>query len=84
MITKGVSIIICCYNSAHRLPKTLAHLKTQVVSQIIPWEVIVVDNASTDGTDQVAKTQWGELPGVPFRVVNEPRPGLSNARNLGV
>ena len=82
--TNDVSIVICCYNSSKRLPETLAHLKAQVVPDHIPWEVIVVDNASTDGTSQVARALWGELPGVPFRVVREAKQGLSNARNRGL
>jgi glycosyltransferase involved in cell wall biosynthesis len=46
-------------------------------------EVIVVDNASeTDAVAQVAET---DLDGdVPVRVVREPEPGLSNARNKGL
>lgn len=82
-INNGVSIIICCYNSAQRLPETLAHLKAQIVPEHIPWEVIVVDNASTDGTGEVAFSLWRNLPGVPFRVVHEPKPGLMNARMKG-
>ena len=79
----GVTIIICCFNSVKRLPETLNHLKSQVVSENIPWEVIVVDNASTDGTGDKAKELWGELPGVPFQVVHEPKQGLIHARITG-
>jgi glycosyltransferase involved in cell wall biosynthesis len=67
-----------------RLPVTLAYLKSQVVPENIPWEVIVIDNASMDQTGEVAKEVWGELPGVQFRVVSEPVRGLSNARNRGL
>jgi len=79
----GVSIIVCCYNSVDRLPATLDHLKSQVVPEHIPWEVIVVDNGSTDQTAEVARTLWGDLPGVPFRVVSQPTPGLIYARIKG-
>ena len=48
--TLGVSIVICCHNSAKLLPRTLEHLRAQEVDSTIPWEVIVVDNASTDNT----------------------------------
>ena len=79
----GVSVIICCYNSVKRLPVTFSYLKSQVVFGQIPWEVIVIDNASTDRTGEVAKELWGNLPWAQFRVVAEPKPGLINARKKG-
>ncbi|MBE9166963.1 glycosyltransferase family 2 protein [Pleurocapsales cyanobacterium LEGE 06147] len=82
-IINGVSIIICCHNSANRLPQTLAHLATQKVSVGLPWEVIVIDNASTDRTSQVALSHWSEEAKAPLRVVYEPQLGLSQARERG-
>ncbi|MDQ3194011.1 MAG: glycosyltransferase, partial [Bacteroidota bacterium] len=38
----GVSIVICCYNSAGTLPLTLKYIFTQTVPQNIPWEIIIV------------------------------------------
>ena len=80
----GVSVVVCCYNSSQRLPKTLAHLACQQVSGEIPWEVLVVDNASTDDTAEVALRAWTELAQpAPLRVVRESEPGLSYARRRG-
>ncbi|MEI6322436.1 MAG: glycosyltransferase [bacterium] len=53
-MSPSVSIVICCYNSATRLPETLAHLARQEFDNEIEWEILVVDNASTDGTAEVA------------------------------
>src|SRR5689334_8418509 len=78
----GVSVIICCHNSARRLPETLAHLVAQDVPINTPWEVIVVDNCSTDGTGEAASRIWASR-AVPLRVVKEERPGLSHARRRG-
>ncbi len=75
----GVSIIICCYNSAKRLPETLQRLKQQNLSFTIPWEVIVVDNASLDQTSLVATRIWGDFSGAPLRVVQESQLGKTNA-----
>jgi len=79
----GVSIVVCCYNSASRLPRTLAHLRDQKVSGAVPWEVIVVDNASTDDTAAVARSCWRNA-AAPLRVIHEPRPGQKFARERGV
>ena len=76
----GVSIALCCHNSARLLPRTLEHLKVQRVSAEVFWEVLVVDNASTDDTAEVARQCWGADVSVPMRVVKEPRLGLSYAR----
>lgn len=79
----NVSIVICCYNSAPRLPETIQHLLAQEVPDGLLWEVIVVDNACTDNTAQVARSLWPDDAPAPLRVVSEPEPGLSNARRKG-
>jgi glycosyltransferase involved in cell wall biosynthesis len=83
---RGISVIICCYNSAARLPKTLSHLAQQIVSVHLNWELIIVDNASTDQTAQTAKEIWKDLnqePGI-LKVLREERPGQQYARLKGV
>lgn len=81
----GVSVIICCYNSAHILPETLTYLSRQVVPPSLKWELILVDNASSDNTAVVAGQCW-ETVGRPvdMRVVSEKTPGLSFARQAGI
>lgn len=80
----GISVIICCYNSAGRLPATLRHLAAQACGAV-PWEVVVVDNNSSDDTAEVARQQWQQLGApAPLTVVPEPRPGLSMARDKGL
>jgi glycosyltransferase involved in cell wall biosynthesis len=67
------------------LPQTLKHLAEQKVPENINWEVIVVDNASTDDTGDVALKIWNESGGnIEFKVVCESTPGLINARMKGV
>lgn len=79
----GVSIVICCHNSAGLLSKTLSHLKRQRVPDGLSWEVVVVDNGSTDDTGRVARSCWAEGGPVPLRVIRERRLGLSYARERG-
>ncbi|QNF33814.1 glycosyltransferase family 2 protein [Adhaeribacter swui] len=81
----GISVIVCCYNSAIRLPETLKRLALQQVSEIVSWELIVIDNASIDNTFEVAKYEWQKYnTNIPFRVVKQPKPGLTFAREMGV
>lgn len=82
---KGISVIICCYNSATRLPQTLEHIAKQNVPEEFSWEVIVINNNSNDNTVDVAKSEWSrQQTFVPFVVIDEPKPGLSNARKTGI
>lgn len=80
-----MSVIVCCYNSAERLPETLKHLAAQQVPPNIPWEVIVVDNASTDNTHSAATREWQKymVNAVGFKVVKQPVAGLIYARKMG-
>ena len=79
----NISVIICCYNSEQRIVPSLEHLLKQSVPVGLDWEVVLVDNNCTDGTTAVAKDCW-EHPDVPLRIVEEPTPGLSAARDCGV
>jgi len=83
---KGVSIIVCCFNSKDRLPETLRHIALQKLPNDVDCEVIVVDNASTDGTGKVAARLWAEfdVTHIPLNIVDEVKPGLMNARQRGV
>ena len=80
----GVSIVICCYNSSSVLPETLRYICTQKVPSNIPWEVIIVDNASTDNTFIAAREIWNRYNCLAsFKIVKESEPGLSAARLKG-
>src|SRR5690349_3890945 len=84
MKVKGVSVIICTYNGAERLPQTLKHLAAQQVDKEIRWEIILVDNASTDNTAEVARHCWnGSSRNVPIQIFSHPIPGKTGAMQLG-
>jgi len=84
MTSYNCSIIVCCYNSATRLPETLKFLALQELKGI-QCELIIVDNNSSDNTSKVASECWKEF-GAPFllNIVEEKNPGLSNARKKGI
>lgn len=81
----NLSVIVCCYNSEHFLKETLAHLANQVINKDFSYEVVLVDNNSTDQTSKVAKEIWEMLNSyVILNIVTESQPGLSYARKTGV
>ncbi|MDR3260118.1 MAG: glycosyltransferase [Fusobacteriaceae bacterium] len=81
---KGISVIICCYNSALRLPKTIQHLALQEISEI-PVEIIIVNNASTDNTKDVVLAEWNKYEThFSFKIIDEIQSGLTHARERGV
>ena len=55
---RGVSIVIPAYNEEHGLGLLLPQLSEVIAASGLPWEVIVVDDGSTDSTAQVAR-QFG-------------------------
>jgi glycosyltransferase involved in cell wall biosynthesis len=70
-----VSVVIPCYNQARFLGEAIE----SVLSQTYPhFEVVVVDDGSTDNTHEVAS----RYPGV--RCVRQENLGLSGARNTGI
>jgi glycosyltransferase involved in cell wall biosynthesis len=82
---QGVSVIICSYNSASRIQETLRYLSLQKTKPYLLWEIVLVDNASTDNTEQVALNYWKTLKSsIKLFIVKEPRPGLSHARKTGI
>lgn len=75
------SIVVPTRNRAPGLDTLLASLSTQTVPAE-EFEVVVVDNGSTDATAAVVAAWAARHPGV--RRVYEPAPGVSRARNAGI
>jgi glycosyltransferase involved in cell wall biosynthesis len=73
-----VSLIICTRNRAESLAKTLEAVRHQQLPDGRTWELLVVDNGSTDDTRSVLETAAARHPAL--RHVLEPRAGLSAAR----
>jgi glycosyltransferase involved in cell wall biosynthesis len=75
------TIVICTYNRAALLGKSIESAFAQDYPTDL-YEIVVVNNNSTDGTDDVVRRYQAQSP-VAFRYVAEPQQGLSHARNLG-
>lgn len=83
-LPEGVTFLICTYNGELRLPETLRHLAAQQNTSNIPWEVVLVSNASTDNTLIVAPRLWAELgQPAPLHLFSELKPGKENALICG-
>ncbi len=76
------SIIVCTYNRAESLRDTLRALKAQEAPANWQWEVVVVDNNSSDHTREVVEEAQRDWPSVHYEF--ECRQGLSYARNHGI
>jgi GT2 family glycosyltransferase len=76
-----VSLAICTYNRAASLDRTLASIHRALRPEGLRWEVLVIDNRSTDRTPAVAREWAGRLP---LRYRHESEPGLSAARNRAI
>ena len=78
-----VTVALCTHNHLPRLKRTLAALQV-LEGPPRAWELLVVDNASSDGTaDYLASAAWQPANAM-ARVVREARLGLSNARNCAI
>lgn len=77
----SITIAICTYNGATRLPKVLEALYQQTTPEAAIWDVLIVDNNSTDDTAAiVAAYQQHWRDDVPLRYHFEPRQGTTYAR----
>ena len=70
-----ITAIVCAYNEAHHLPVCLFSLLAQSRP---PDEILIINNASTDATGEVAREIARGIPCV--RVIDEPAKGLVVAR----
>lgn len=83
-----MSVVVPVYNEAGALPATLDSLYHQrgadgPLDRSL-YEVVLVDNNSTDGTVTVARRFAAEHPDLAVHVVSEPEQGVSCARRTGM
>ena len=79
------TVAICTYNGEKRLPDVLDRLRSQIDPENISWEIIVVDNNSSDRTADVVRqyqSNWNEV--YPLKYCFEPEQGLAIARQRAV
>lgn len=77
------TVNVCTYNRAKNLPRCLGALARQRGVDQLQWEVLVVDNNSSDDTPAMVERLARELP-IAIRYTREPQQGLNYARNTGI
>jgi glycosyltransferase involved in cell wall biosynthesis len=78
-----VSVLICTWNRATRLHETLEWLARVSVPSGLRWEVVVIDNNSSDDTSAVVRSFMQSFP-TTVHYVFEQRQGKSRAMNAGI
>lgn len=78
-----ISLVIATFNGAKRITGALKSLTRQTLDKEL-WDVVVVNNNSTDNTAEVVEKFIAEHPELHIRLVSESRQGLSYARNRGI
>lgn len=83
MGTVDASVIICTRNRAELLARALDAILHQDLPESVRWEILVVDNSSTDSTREVVERVAASAP-VAVQYLFEPREGKSFALNAAV
>ena len=76
-----LTVVVCTRNRCRVLDVCLSALLAHARGDA--FDVLVVDNGSTDGTSEVV-ARWERRAPCVVRQVVEPRTGLSHARNAGL
>lgn len=80
----GVTLAICTFNGRSKLEPTIKHILQQEVPREIEWELLVVDNASTDGTAEFVQQLWPDEQADQLRIIREEKLGAIHARTRAI
>ena len=76
-----ISVIVCTRNRGYQLAATLDNFNRLTFNG--SWELILVDNGSTDNTNDVIET-FQKRKNFKLLILQEPKPGLARSRNTGL
>lgn len=79
---KGLTILITTFNASSMIEETLKRLIEMEKVPGLDWEVLIVDNNSTDDTVEKARKFWDNQ--VELRIINEPQQGTGFAKFKGM
>ena len=82
-VAPAISVVICSFNRAASLEAAIESVIAQQESIPVPFEILVIDDGSTDDTDQIVRGfEWTSA--VSVRYIKESGKGIATARNRGV
>lgn len=79
-----VTVLVVTYNRADQLQRALASLLGQATDGLFSFEILVIDDGSTDHTAKVVADTARQAGSLPVRSAFQENAGMSAARNLGV
>ena len=74
-----ISIITPCYNASLYIPRTIQSVQNQTITD---WEMIIIDDGSTDNSAEIVKNLAKEDPRI--RLFQQENGGSASARNKGL
>ena len=77
----NISVIIPSFNNCQRLEITLNAFTELKISSGLSWEIVLVNNNSTDATKESVLSFSGKLP---IKYIEEPKQGISHSKNAGL
>ncbi len=78
-----LSIVVCTFNRENYIETTLQHLIQQNIDKQLV-EIVIVNNNSTDHTEEICKQLIDQHPAEPIRYFLEKNQGHSYSRNRGI
>ena len=75
-----ITVVICTYNRLNHLKKAVDSLINQTIDNSM-YEILIVDNNSTDGTANIADKYYPKIGNI--RYILETRQSVAIARNTG-
>jgi GT2 family glycosyltransferase len=84
ILIMDISVIVPTRNRVESLRNLISSIEEAASPGGTNVEIIIVNNGSTDQTSEMLQENLGRSRGFAFRVLDQPRPGKSNALNLGL
>jgi glycosyltransferase involved in cell wall biosynthesis len=79
MKSKDITVAVVCFNEIQNIGKCLDSLLSQSIE---PYQILVIDNGSTDGTVEVIRRYEKENPVI--KMLTNPIIGIARSRNIAV
>ena len=66
-MTVDVSVVVPAYNEADSLPELVDRVRNALTPRVRAWEILIIDDGSTDGTREVLKSIAARVPELRYR-----------------